>query len=61
MKAYLETIVVTKDSLESIRNTSVSQIVLEFEDELAFADFKDNFDRYEKGPTFEVYRTLLVL
>ncbi|QHR70605.1 hypothetical protein dhabil_261 [Escherichia phage dhabil] len=56
MKAYLETIVVTNTN-----TTAASQIILEFEDEIAFADFKDVFDGYEKGPTFEVYRTLLPL
>ncbi|QAX99953.1 hypothetical protein EcWhh1_21 [Escherichia phage EcWhh-1] len=56
MKVYLETVVVSNTN-----TTAVSQIILEFEDEIAFADFKDTFDGYEKGPTFEVYRTLLPL
>lgn len=56
MKVYLETVVVSNTN-----TTAVSQIILDFEDEIAFADFKDTFDGYEKGPTFEVYRTLLPL
>ncbi|QJA42462.1 hypothetical protein [Enterobacteria phage vB_EcoM_IME540] len=60
MKAYLETVVIGYKEGGDV-STAVSQIVLEFENEIAFADFKDNFDRYEKGPKFEVYRTLLVL
>ncbi|UCR81231.1 hypothetical protein [Escherichia phage vB_EcoM-E33] len=56
MKVYLETIVISNTNI-----TAVSQIILDFEDEIAFADFKDTFDGYEKGPTFEVYRTLLPL
>ena len=60
MKAYLETVVIGYKEGGDV-STAVSQIVLEFENEIAFADFKDTFDRYEKGPTFEVYRTLLPL
>lgn len=60
MKAYLETTVVTQSSLESIRSVSVSQIELEFARYEHFANFRDNdLNTYEKGPGFEIFRTLI--
>lgn len=57
MKAYLETIVISHTTAAP----AVSQTILEFTDEAAYNKFIEVFDGYEKGPTFEVYRTLLVL
>lgn len=58
MKAYLETVVVTNKDGSDV-STSCSQIVLDFPNNDSYHIFMDNFDTYEKGPNFEVYRTLL--
>lgn len=58
MKAYLETVVVTNKDGSDV-STSCSQIVLDFPNNDSYHIFMDNFDKYEKGPNFEVYRTLL--
>ena len=60
MKAYLETIVIAqKEGGDDI--TYVSQVILEFVDAYAYNKFTETFDAYEKGPKFEIYRTLLPL
>uniref|UniRef100_A0AB39CAI7 Uncharacterized protein n=1 Tax=Salmonella phage Manna TaxID=3234042 RepID=A0AB39CAI7_9CAUD len=60
MKAYLETIVIAQKEGGDV-STAVSQVILEFPDKLAYDEFTERFDPYEKGPKFEVYRTLLAL
>ena len=35
------------------------QIMIEFIDAYAYNKFTETFDAYEKGPKFEIYRTLL--
>lgn len=60
MKAYLETIVVAQKEGGDV-STSVSQIMIEFIDAYAYNKFAETFDAYEKGPKFEIYRTLLPL
>ncbi|QXV75038.1 hypothetical protein bas47_0033 [Escherichia phage AlbertHofmann] len=58
MKAYLETVIVVKKDGGDV-STSCSQIILDFPNENSYRVFVDNVDGYEKGPNFEVYRTLL--
>ncbi|EPO1808510.1 hypothetical protein [Escherichia phage AV110] len=58
MKAYLETVVVANKDGGDV-STSCSQIILDFPNNDSYNIFMDNFDTYEKGPNFEVYRTLL--
>lgn len=59
MKAYLETVVIARKEGGDV-STSCSQIVLEFNRYEYFANFKDNdFNSYEKGTTFEIFRTLI--
>ena len=60
MKAYLETIVIAQKEGGAV-STSVSQVILEFVDASAYNKFTETFDAYEKGPKFEIYRTLLPL
>lgn len=65
MKAYLETVVVTRNpgvggGIEAT-STSVSQVVLEFEDWTQWQSFNASFDAHEKAPGFEIFRTLLPL
>ena len=58
MKAYLETIVITVNSVGD-RHSSLFNTVLEFENQEKYIMFKDQVDEYERCPGFEVYRTLM--
>lgn len=60
MKAYLETVVIARKEGGDV-TTACSQIILEFEDFRHWERFNSTFDAHEKGPNFEVYRTLLPL
>lgn len=60
MKAYLETVVVARKEGGDV-SPSVSQIILEFEDWTQWDSFNGSFDAHEKGPNFEIFRTLLPL
>lgn len=60
MKAYLETVVIARKEGGDV-STSCSQVVLEFEGWTEWESFNSSLDTHEKGPNFEVYRTLLPL
>lgn len=57
MKAYLETVVISRKPGGDV-NVSCSQIMLEFDSQENYINFKNSL-KYQKGEFYEIIRTLL--
>ncbi|ARB05992.1 hypothetical protein fHeYen901_219 [Yersinia phage fHe-Yen9-01] len=60
MRAYLETIVIANKQDGNV-STSCSQTILDFDGWAEWESFNRGFDYHEKGPNFEIFRTLMPL